>query len=179
MLRTSAAVLAMLCLGHGAMAQDAGTEDPVDYVGEDIFIDYEVILVEGTDEGVPTDEEIVYDDEGYVDEGYVDGEVVLSDGIGDGLPLDGEVEYVEGEEGPVADGSGDEEPVYVTTCDGCESEFGVGGPEVQRDNTTAGVIENRSSGNDAAVARSGSNACDSGPLSTAWICTVQNGAWRD
>jgi hypothetical protein len=200
-LRTSAAVLAMVWMGHAAVAQDTVVEDPVseEYVDglgdpaesteEPVFYVEDGVLPEdghvtidlvwddevppdegdvdgGGDDGLPTDEEIV-DDEGYVEE-----EILLSDGIGDGLPLDGEGE-------PVAEGSGEEEPVFVTSCGGCELETSVGGPEVQRDNATGGVIVDGSDDGDDAVARSGSNACDSGAISKMWICTVQNGAWRD
>lgn len=223
MLRTSAAVLAIVWLGHAAMAQDAEVDEtvvadqvwddggwqltdppepiddgswqltdppePIDDDGvvvvEDDEIIFEILPYEGDDggvvveDGVPTDEEVVFE-EGYVGEdGNVEEEIILSDGIGDGEPLDPEVYYVEGEEDPVADGSGEEEPVFVTSCGGCELESGVGGPEVQRDNTPGGVIAGGSDDRDAPVARSSSNACDSGPVSKMWICTVQNGAWRD
>jgi hypothetical protein len=189
--RTSAAVLTMVLLGHAAMAQDAETEEPVvedvveyideggEYIDEGIeyideggeYIDEPVEYVEDwvAEEGeLPTDEEFLYD-----------GEVILSDGIGDGVPLDDDVLYGEGEEIPSDDGATGEEPVFVTSCGGCELEFVAGGPEVQRDDGPAAVIGNRSSDNDPVVARSGGNACDSGPLSKMWICTVQNGSWRD
>ena len=56
----------------------------------------------------------------------VEGEPMNIDGIGDGLPLPAE---------------GGEEPVVTqefpeSTCDGCESEFSPGGPEVQRTTTS-------------------------------------------
>jgi hypothetical protein len=156
--RASAAVLTMVWLSHAAMAQDAETEEPA--IDEPVEYVEDWVAEEGE---VPNDEEYLYD-----------GEVILSDGIGDGVPLEDDV--------AVGDGDGiavEEEPVFVTSCGGCELEFTAGGPEVQRDNAPAALIENRSSGSDAVVARSGSNACDSGPLSKMWICTVQNGVWRD
>jgi hypothetical protein len=165
-LRTSAAVLAMLWLGHAAVAQDAedgfdAGDEIVDITVDPIEVGEDWVAVDGEE---PTEEIVVYD-----------SEELLSDGIGDGVPLDDDVLNGEGDGAPSDDGATEEEPVFVSTCGGCELEFGVGGPEVQRDDTPV-VLH---TGSDSEVLAASSNACDSGWLSTAWICTVQNGSWRD
>jgi hypothetical protein len=85
-----------------------------------------------------------------------------------------DVTIIEDDQVVVDDGSIDE-PVFVSSCGGCELENFAGGPEVQR-GPHAGTSGN---GDTAVAAHQGGNACASGALAQMWVCTVQNDSWRN
>jgi hypothetical protein len=186
-LRTSAAVLALVWFGQAAMAEDAVLEDPavsgVDaldgFLGPAETGETVIDAEESACGGCEAWTTFVTDVEGGGEEVIVEDETVLMDG--------GEEVIVE-DDSVLVDAGGEGDGEFVTTCDGCELQnmageppvLSPGGPEVQRDSAVNPLATTgNGSDSDPVVSRSSGNACDSGPVSKMWICTVQGDSWRN
>ena len=154
-LRAGLTIACFALMAGVAHAQDVVIDDGALLVDPAEVIDPEWIAPEPiyNEDG----EEIIWLNDGIGDGVPLDDGVPVDtgDGIGDGLPLEGEVtptgEYPQ------------------STCDGCEYEFEVGGPEVQRSLTT-GTDDALSTGD---VVRNDTNICFDAALYVPLLCDWQ------